>query len=382
MGFENIVLELALIFAGSALIGTLFNILKQPIILAYIFFGILAGPGVFGLISSPGHIEEISHFGIILLLFLLGLDLEPAKLMKIFGKTSLITISTGLLFAVISGSIFFSFGYTLMESVIGGLALMFSSTVISVKLITVNVLHHKKMGELMIGMLLIQDIIAILVILGIGGQSRGGFFTSSLLLLGKTLLLTIGAFLFVKYIIVPLLRRFDKIQEYIFILSLGWCLSVAAAAHFLNLSWEIGAFIAGVSLASCPIALYIVDRLKPLRNFFLVLFFFAVGAQYDMLIQWTVILPGLIVALLLLGIKPLAYDISFRIAGEDKAFSKELGIRMGQCSEFALLVTYTAGKAGLLSPEIVSIIQFVTITTFIVSTWVVVKKYRTPINAL
>ena len=258
---------------------------------------------------------------------------------------------------------------------------MFSSTVISVNLISVNVLHHKRMGEMMISILLMQDIMAIILILAIKGGGAG-FLTSPFVLIAKTAALWGVSFLIVRYVISGLIKRFDKVHEYVFILFLGWCLSVAAAASFMSLSWEIGAFIAGVSLAASPVALYVVDGLKPLRNFFLVLFFFSIGARYDFLITAGVVVPGILLSLLFLAGKPFIYAKCFGAVGETKEFSRELGLRLGQCSEFALLVSYAAETSGAMSGRLSGIVQFITITTFIISTWLVVRRYRTPINAL
>ena len=111
MGDVNIISVLALIFVGSALLGTFFNWIRQPIIISYIAFGMIAGPRGLRLVSEPGYIEEISHFGIILLLFLLGLDLEPKKLLTLFGRTSVVSLATGAVFASAGAGVLLLFGY-------------------------------------------------------------------------------------------------------------------------------------------------------------------------------------------------------------------------------------------------------------------------------
>ncbi|TYB31681.1 MAG: cation:proton antiporter [Candidatus Mcinerneyibacterium aminivorans] len=380
LGFDNIILELSIIFVGSALLATIFLKLKQPVILSYIFLGMLIGPWGFKLINNPAQIEKISHFGIILLLFLLGLDLQPAKLIKLFKKTALITLVSNFFFMGIVFGILQIFGFTALNSAVAGIALMFSSTVICVKLINTNTLHHKYIGEMIISILLIQDILAILSIIIIKSGKLENAILDSLFLILKLIGLILLAYLVVKFLILKIVKKYDTVHEYVFIVSLGWCLLVAEIAKVLGLSYEIGAFIAGVSLAISPLALFILDRLKPLRNFFLVLFFFSIGANYDFLLTRNIILPGIIIVIVLTLIKPMVYYFGFNILREDKKISKELGFRLGQSSEFALIIAYTALQINIITDSTSYLIQFVTITTFIISTFIVMKKYKTPIS--
>ncbi|MHC4865817.1 MAG: cation:proton antiporter domain-containing protein, partial [Planctomycetota bacterium] len=155
-----------------------------------------------------------------------------------------------------------------------GLSLMFSSTVVCVKLIPVSSLHHKRIGEIMISILLLQDIIAVGLILFLYSSGATNIYVKGLFLLLKTIVFTGVSYLFVRYGILVLFQRFDKIQDYIFLMSLGWCLLSAEVAGFLGLSYEIGAFIAGIMLAISPISLFVSEGLKPVREFFLILFFF------------------------------------------------------------------------------------------------------------
>jgi Kef-type K+ transport system membrane component KefB len=189
-----------------------------------------------------------------------------------------------------------------------------------------------------------------------------------------------GSYLFVRYVILFLFRRFDKIQDYIFIMSLGWCLLCAEIASLIGLSYEIGAFVAGIVLATSPISLFISQGLKPIREFFLILFFFSIGAQFDFLVTKQVVIPGLMLAGIILVIKPLVFNAAFRLAGESANLAKELGIRLGQASEFSLLVAYSAFAAGRIEARTFYLIQLVAISTFIISTYLVVYRYPTPIS--
>ena len=377
--FENLIFKIALIFAGASLLATIFLFARQPIILAYIVLGMLIGPWGLGIIKNPILIEHISHIGIILLMFLLGLHLHPQKLYKLLSKTALITVATCLLFTMLVMLITMAFRFSWFDSLIVGLALMFSSTVISLKLIPTTTLHHKHIGEVLISVLLFQDILAILLILFLYGSSQTAIYLEILFLLVKAVAFSAACFFFVYYVLLKAFKRFDLFQDYIFLISLGWCLLGAAAAKQLGLSYEIGAFIAGISLGTSPIALVIAEGLKPVREFFLILFFFSIGAKFDFFITKQIVLPGLILAGILLGIKPVVFSQAFKLAKEPTRIAKELGLRLGQTSEFSLLIAYGAFAAGKIEATTSFLIQLTTIVTFIVSTYMVVFKYPTPI---
>jgi Kef-type K+ transport system membrane component KefB len=376
---DNIIFELVLIFAGAAVLATLFLYLKQPIILAYIFLGVAIGPSGLQLINNPHHIEQLSHIGIILLLFLIGLNLRPDKMVGLFGKVSALTLATSLAFMSLIMLTTWLLGFPIMHCLIIGAALMFSSTIIGLKLIPTTTLHHKHRGEMMVSVLLLQDILAIIIILLIsGGQENNIPLTLSLLFL-KLILLTVVSFYVVKYVITALYIKFDTIREHTFLMSLGWGLMVAGIAEYIGLSFEMGAFVAGVSIATLPIALVIAEELKPLRDFFLILFFFSIGAQFDLIVMKDVILPGAVVALVIISSKPPIYRWAFNIAGEKDYVSAELGIRLGQASEFSLLVAYSALMSNVIDQRSTYLIQTVVILTFVVSTYWIINKYPTPI---
>lgn len=380
MDFNNILFELVLIYSGAAILATLFLYLKQPIILAYIALGVLIGPWGAGFISSPQHIEQLSHIGIILLLFLIGLNLRPDRLVGLFGKTAVVTLATCFVFLSLAMLVAMMLGFAFIDSLIIGAALMFSSTIVSLKLIPTTALHHKHIGEMMISVLLLQDVIAIILLLLItGGQQDNIPLTVSYLLI-KLLVLAAAAFIVVKYVITALFARFDTIREHTFLLALGWGLLVAGIAELIGLSYEMGAFVAGVSLATVPIALVIADDLKPLRDFFLILFFFSIGATFNYLVTQDVILASLVLTLVLMLAKPMVFRWGFRTTGEASGVSTEVGVRLGQASEFSLLVAYSAVTAGLIEERASYLIQTVVLLTFVISTYWVMLKYPTPIS--
>ena len=218
MELGGVTFEFFLIFSGAAVFASVALYTRQPLIISYIALGAVLGPYGISLVADPKQLSQIGHIGIIFLLFLLGLDMQPRALWSTLRHT----------------------------------------------------------GELMIGLLLLQDLLAIVVLMVLysatteSSTSMGMELARSLLSLPVLVLFALVA---VRYAVLPLITRFDRFHEYIFLLAIGWCLGLAEAAGALGLSEEIGAFIAGISLATSPISQYIAVSLKPLRDFFLILFF-------------------------------------------------------------------------------------------------------------
>jgi len=377
---EHVIFQFAVIFAGAALFATLFLYLKQPIILAYIVLGIFIGPKGLGLITDAEQIEQLSHIGIILLLFLLGLNFQPAKLVGLLGRVGIVTLATCFIFMLLSLVTALALGYPIIDSLIIGVALMFSSTIVSLKLIPTTQLHHHHVGEVMISVLLLQDVIAIVLILLVTEGGMDNIAVSVTLLFLKLIMLCLLSFVIVRLVITKLFIKFDVIKEHTFILALGWGLFVAGAAKLLGLSFEMGAFIAGVSLATVPNALVIAEEFKPLRDFFLILFFFSIGAKFDLVISQQLIIPGLIITTLLMVAKPVIFNWGFKAIGEKPDNSAELGIRLGQASEFSLLIAFSAMASGLIEERSSYLIQLIVVLTFVASTYWVVNVYPTPIS--
>ncbi len=377
---DHIILQFVLIFAGAALFATLFLYLKQPIILAYILLGIVVGPKGLGLINDADQIEQLAHIGIILLLFLIGLNFQPKKLVGLLGRVGLVTLVTCFIFMLLGLAAALALGYPFFDSLVIGAALMFSSTIVSLKLIPTTQLHHQHIGDVMLSVLLLQDVIAIVLIVLVTEGGMDNITVSVALLLLKLVLLGVTSFATVRFVITKLLLKFDVIKEYTFVLALGWGLFVAGAAEMLGLSLEMGAFIAGISLATVPIALVIAEELKPLRDFFLILFFFSIGAKFDLVVSQQLIMPGLIITALLMVTKPVIFNWGFKAIGEKPKHSAQLGVRLGQASEFSLLIAFSALASGLIEERSSYLIQLVVVLTFVASTYWVVNAYPTPIS--
>ena len=377
---SGITFTFAAIFLGAAVLSSLALYARQPIIIAYIALGVALGPYGAGLVSDTDLVSGAGHVGIILLLFLLGLDMKPSALWNSLRQSTLVAVLSTLIFGVAGYAFSRLFSFSHLDSILIGTALVFSSTIIGIKLLPTTVLHHKHLGELMIALLLFQDVIAIVVLVVMESLGGGEYAARDLLMPLVTLpLLALVSWISVKTVLLALISRFDRYHEYIFLLSIGWCLGMAELAIFMGLSAEIGAFVAGVSIASSPIAQYIAISLKPLRDFFLVVFFFSVGSGLDMQALPRLAVPAIVMATLFLLLKPVVYQWLVRGVFDESKLAWNLGMRLGQCSEFSLLIAFLGASKGLLSPDAATLIQACTVITLLASSYLVVLRLPTPI---
>ena len=375
-----IVFTFFLVFAGAAILATGALAARQSLLVAYIGLGILFGPWGLDLVGDAQLVSESAEVGIMFLLFLLGLDLTPQDLARSLRRTTQVTLGSAALLLIIGGGIGLLAGFTVADALIIGVAMGFSSTIIGLKLLPTTVLHHQRIGEVIISILLLQDLLAIALLLLLKGAATGSLPWLRMALMVLTLP---GAVLFswlaARYVLIPLIRRYDRFREYIFLIAIGWCLGMAELAGLLGLSHEIGAFIAGVAMASSPIAQYIAESLRPLRDFFLVLFFFGVGVQFNLGMATDVMIPALLLATATLLLKPAIFRLLLVKTGEAPPAAWEIGFRLGQLSEFSLLIATLALSTGVLSAQAAYSLQFATVLTFLASSYLVVLRFQTPI---
>ncbi len=387
---ESLLEVLFLVFTGAAVAGSLALGMRQSLLVSYILLGILLGPQGLGMVRDPAVIEQIGHVGIIFLLFLLGLNLHPQKLVRLLRQATLVTLASALGFALAGWILARLTGLEGADAlVVGGIA-MFSSTIVGLKLLPTYELHHQHMGEVIIAILLLQDLLAIgllvvvapeggAVLAHLGLEAASGFQAGLARLLAVPAMLGV-ALAMERYVLVPLIRRFDTIPEYVFITALGWCLGMARLSHWLGAGYEMGAFLAGVALAANPVSRYIAESLKPLRDFFLVLFFFALGAGFAFAHAVEMWPPILVLSGGLLLLKPLLFRVLLRWSGEPAALAGEVGVRLGQLSEFALLIAALAEGSALISAHAGQLIQGATVVSFVLSSYWVMWRYPTPVS--
>ena len=377
----SIFFSLFLVFSGAAIIATLALYARQALLIAYILLGALLGPWALNMVSNPALIADIANIGILFLLFLLGLSLEPKDLKKLFREAIVVTAVSSIAFAVFGIAVAGIFGFSLIDSLLIGAAMMFSSTIIALKLLPTSALHHQRMGELIVSVLLLQDMLAILVLLGLEGLGNENNLASETLILFVGLPLLAGAAWWVSTrVLTVLFLRFAQIQEYLFLVAIGWCLGLAELATLIGLSHEVGAFVAGVTLATSPVSRFIADSLRPLRDFFLVMFFFALGAGFDMGALPAVLVPALLLAAGSVIIKPYVFRLLLQREHEKARMAQETGARLGQISEFSLLIVVVATELSVMSAKASALMQSATILSFVASSFWIVRRYPTPIS--
>lgn len=377
---DSVVFSFFLIFAGASVLATLSLYFRQPILIAYILLGGLLGPYGFALIGDTALLEDVSHVGIMFLLFLIGLDMQPSHLISMLKKGTGVALISSLVFAFTGYALAWLFNFNHVDSLIIGAATMFSSTIIGIKLLPTTVLHHKQTGEMVVGLLLLQDLIAIILLILVTTLAEGSSGDSQIWFSMIALpLLVLISFATVRWLLLPLISKFDRFHEYIFLLAIGWCLACAETASIAGLSAEIGAFIGGVSLASSPISQYIAISLKPIRDFFLVLFFFSIGAGFNIALLDQIWLPTLTMTLAVMVIKPVAFGWLTKPLCEQTSTRWEVGFRLGQTSEFSILLATLALSTQLISESAAMLIQATAIVTFVTSSYLVVWYFKSPI---
>jgi len=377
MNPDSLLFSFFLIFTSAAILSTVALFARQPLLVAYIVVGVILGPYGLGYVAEANLLADIAEFGIIFLLFLLGLDMQPSKLTVTLRNTFLLTLASSLAFFLLGFGTGIAFSFTTLESVVIGCSMIFSSTIIGIKLLPTTVLHQKHMGEIMVGILLLQDFIAIFIIAFLDSGNIDESNALQVLLAFPVLLLL--AFTMTRFVLISLIARFDHFKEYIFLLAIGWCLGLSELAAWMGLSAEIGAFVAGVTLATNPISLFISQSLKPLRDFFLILFFFSLGAQFNLGLLSEIMAPALLLAALALSMKPVIFHYLLRRFSERNRLAWDAGLRLGQISEFSLLIAFVALQSAVIGEVAALTIQGAAIVTFLISSYIVVMYCPTPI---
>lgn len=367
----NIFTELSLVLVVVALVAGVMRLLRQPLILGYILTGILVGPVALNLIHSKEAFEGFSEIGIALLLFIIGLGMNITVIRNL-GKVTVVTASAILLLVGGLGVVAcLALGFNLMTSLIIGLALFFSSTIIILKALSdkreVNRLH----GQIAIGVIIVDDIVATLAMVAITAFSQGDGLTIHEIGWLALKAFGLGFLLFIAGAkIIPLFsKRFAKSQEYLFLFAIAWGFGIASLFGLAGFSHEVGALFAGVSLASLPYATEMSTRLKPLRDFFVVLFFVYLGEQFVFDDFGGILIPALILSAIVIVGKPLLTMISLGALRYTKLTSFKTGIHLSQISEFSIVLVVLANEFKLVDGRTTSIITLVALITIATSSY-------------
>jgi len=374
--------EIAAILSMATVLGIFGQKLRQPLLIMFLFAGILAGPSGFGIIKSYDQIELLAQMGIAVLLFIVGLKLD-LNLIRTTGPVALATGLGQILFTSVIGFVLaLSMKMSLVSSAYVAVCLTFSSTIIIVKLLSdkkeIDSLH----GQIAVGFLIVQDIAAILALVFLttflGTAAEEGFVLSKfLIILAKGL----GLFAFIaflmKYILPRLTQKIAHSQEMLIIFALSWAVFLGAGSEWLGFSKEVGAFLAGVSLASTGFREAISTRLTSLRDFLLLFFFIDLGARLNWSSVETQIVPSLILSLFVLVGNPLIVLIIMGLMGYRRRTGFLAGLTVAQISEFSLIVAALGVSIGHISNQTMGLITLVGVVTIFSSTYMIL--YSAPL---
>lgn len=370
---DQIFVEISLLIALAAAISIFMRVLKQPLIIGYILTGVIVGPMALDLINDPHTVETLGKFGIVLLLFIVGLGLNP-RTIKELGKASFVTSIGQVLIASVLG--FFAvraFGFDVTSAIYIALGLSLSSTIVILKLLSDSKEQNRLHGRLAIGFLLVQDIIATLALLISAASANGGLGPIDVItLVFKGVLLMTSVFLISSYVVKPMSTFLSRSQEMLFLFALAWGLGIAALFFIAGFSLEVGALFAGVSLASMSYAQDVASRLRPLRDFFVVVFFVSLGANLDISSIGSLWWQALILSGFVLIGNPIIVMFLLGNLGYKKRTSFKTAITVGQVSEFSLIFVLLGASNNQLSSDGVALVTIVALITFALSSYQII----------
>jgi Kef-type K+ transport system membrane component KefB len=372
----NVFLEFTIIVLLATIISIVMRLLKQPLVVGYIITGILISPHFLGLLHTKDYIELFSKIGITILLFIVGLNLSP-RVIKEVGKVSFIG---GLAQIVITAAIGFDIAILLhmplIQSLYIAIALTFSSTIIILKLLSDKGDLQKLYGKISIGFLLVQDLVAIAILMLITSLTKvgAGDMSSTLILFAaKAIVLFAVLYGIARFVFPRAIMFLASSQELLFLFSITWGLGLASIFSILGFSTEVGALVAGVSLSLTPFADGIASRLKPLRDFFIVLFFVLLGSEMVLDTLPQIIVPALILSLFVLIGKPLIVFVLMNHLGFKNKPSFQVGIALAQVSEFSLILATLGLTSGQLDKQTVSLITLTALISIAGSSYLILS---------
>lgn len=371
--------QIAAVLVLAAVVGGLAKLLRQPVIVAYIIVGVLAGPAVLEIVSDGDDVAALAKIGIAILLFLVGLKLD----LHLIRSTGLIALYTGvgqvIFTSLIGYLIIIALGFDALPALYIAVALTFSSTIIIVKLLSDKRELDQLHGRIAVGFLIVQDllvIVAMIVIVAIGQPDQ----VSPLETIIRT---TVGGVLFLgavalaaKFVIPRVLDWLAKSQELTLLFGVAWAISLAATSGALGLSMEIGAFVAGVALASTPYRESLGARLVSLRDIMILFFFIELGASLTFTVALEQLGPALILSVFVLIGNPIIVMIIMGVMGYRKKVSFKAGLAVAQISEFSLILIALGFSLGQVDESVLGLVTMVGIITITISTYFILYSQQ------
>jgi Kef-type K+ transport system membrane component KefB/Trk K+ transport system NAD-binding subunit len=370
---HTIFLDLSLLLGITVSIAFLMRILRQPLLIAYLIAGIIAGPILLNIIDADIEVfSQLSELGVILLLFMVGVSLNVSH-MKDVGIPALVT---GIGQVVFTGGVGFFLiqwlGYSSVTALFLAIAITFSSTIIVVKILGDKGDLQTTYGQSVLGLLIVQDVLAILVMLFLTTYGEGASALDTIGTLAVKGFLSIALiYFFARYALPKLLSSVAQNGEFLFLFSMTWVFAISAIMYLAGFSLEIGAIIAGVSLGASPYQSQISSRIRPLRDFFIIIFFLLLGSEMSLsgaIAGW---FPGLVLALFILIGNPLILYILYRSQKYTRRNSFLGAITAAQVSEFGFVVLFVGQQQGLFVGNELPIFTIVALVTIFISSYLI-----------
>lgn len=371
--------ELAVVILLAAALGVVTKLLRQPIILAYLIAGLLISFFGFTHLVSQETFQIFSHLGVMFLLFLVGLELNYISL-RLVGKTSILIGLGQIAFTSLFGYfIALLLGFVPLQAIYIAVALTFSSTIIVVKLLSDKKDLNSLYGKISVGFLLVQDFVAILILLflaGLSNENSASTFLTIIFTIGKGIALFVVMLWLSQRILPFVFDRIARYQELLFLLSLAWLFLVAAVVSRIGFSIEIAGLLAGLAMANLSEKFQIASRISSLRDFFILIFFVILGSSVKFSEIGGFVWPIIIFSFFVLIGNPLIVLVIMGLLGYRKRTSFFAGVTVAQISEFSLILAAAGFKAGHINQEVVAIISSVGIITIGLSTYLIVYADR------
>ncbi len=374
---EELFFEIGIILIIAAALSILMYRLKQPLIIAYIITGVIAGPSLLALTDSPEILELMSQIGVAFLLFTVGLGLNWRNVKDVGGISLAAGVGQVIFTSIIGFLLGVVLGFDAITSLYIGVGFAFSSTIVIVKLLMDKEDLDSLYGRISIGFLLVQDFIAMLILLGLSALGSGASFESVVATTLLKVIILIPVLWIVAAKILPVILGYvAKSQELLFVFSIAWCFLVAGILALLGFGIELGALIAGVTLSSSVYYREINSRIRPLRDFFLVIFFIMLGTHLSIDGVVSMIIPTVLFSLFVLFGNPFIVMLIMRLFGYHQRTGFLSGLAVAQISEFSFIVLFAGVAAGHLSQDVVGMAAAVGVITIAGSSFFIVNSER------
>jgi Kef-type K+ transport system membrane component KefB len=363
--------DIAVILLVSALAGLVAVRLRQPLVVAFVVVGIVVGPSVLGLVEPNDDLQLLAQLGVAVLLFVVGLKLDlhvvrrlgPVAVIVGCAQVALVTAG-GVLLAL-------AFGLDEVDALYVGIGLAFSSTIIVIKLLSdrreIDDLH----GRLAVGILIVQDLIvvAVMIVVATTSERSGSLGGAFLEVAVASAVLVTALVVLMRFVLVPLLHSLARAPDLLVLFAIAWAVAVAAAGERIGIGVEVGAFLAGFSLASTPYREAIGSRLVTLRDFLLLFFFIDLGSRLDVADPWDELFVALVLSAFVLLAKPLVISLLLVARRYRTPVSLETGLVLAQISEFSLILAALGVEAGQIDEETTTLLTLVALITIAVSSY-------------